>query len=157
MWVLDLLRKLKGRADEIAAACDSVFADLIFTTAWGTDQRGVLGQEAFQTTPARSRLAEHPAVRSPPHICHSSPDGWSRTEGGVRATWTCERRVHPRHLLARASAYAGRGCFQDGSSPAEGHVVVTHSPAKTPKHQSSNSPGCCVLRAEKGGMAWRAN
>jgi len=34
MWVLDLLRKLKGRTDE-AAACDSVFADLIFTTARG--------------------------------------------------------------------------------------------------------------------------
>jgi integrase len=36
MWVLDLLRKLKGRADVVgAAACDSVFADLIFTTARG--------------------------------------------------------------------------------------------------------------------------
>jgi integrase len=34
MWVFDLLRKLKGRTDE-AAACDSVFADLIFTTARG--------------------------------------------------------------------------------------------------------------------------
>jgi hypothetical protein len=31
--VLDLLRKLKGRADVGGAACDSVFADLIFTTA----------------------------------------------------------------------------------------------------------------------------
>ena len=35
MWVLDLLRKLKGRADVVGAACDSVFADLIFTTARG--------------------------------------------------------------------------------------------------------------------------
>ena len=35
MWVLDLLWKLKGRADEAGAACDSVFADLIFTTARG--------------------------------------------------------------------------------------------------------------------------
>jgi integrase len=35
MWVLNLLRKLKGRADEVVAACDSRFADLIFTTARG--------------------------------------------------------------------------------------------------------------------------
>ena len=35
MWVLDLLRKLKGGADEGGAACDSVFAELIFTTARG--------------------------------------------------------------------------------------------------------------------------
>ncbi len=35
MWVLDLLRKLKSRPDEAGAACDSVFADLIFTTARG--------------------------------------------------------------------------------------------------------------------------
>ena len=34
-WVLNLLRKLKGRADEVGTACDSVFADLIFTTARG--------------------------------------------------------------------------------------------------------------------------
>jgi integrase len=33
--VLDLLRKLKGGADEDGAACDSVMADLIFTTARG--------------------------------------------------------------------------------------------------------------------------
>ena len=35
MWVPDLLRKLKGGADEAGAACDSVFADLIFTTTRG--------------------------------------------------------------------------------------------------------------------------
>jgi integrase len=35
MWVLDLLRKLKGGADEAGAACDSVFADLIFSTTRG--------------------------------------------------------------------------------------------------------------------------
>jgi integrase len=35
MWVLDLLRKLKGGLDEARASCDSVFADLIFTTARG--------------------------------------------------------------------------------------------------------------------------
>jgi integrase len=35
LWVLDLLRKLKGRADEAGAACASVFADLIFTTTRG--------------------------------------------------------------------------------------------------------------------------
>jgi integrase len=35
MWVLDLLRKLKGGVGENKAACDSVFADLIFTTARG--------------------------------------------------------------------------------------------------------------------------
>jgi hypothetical protein len=32
------------------------------------------------------------------------------------------------YLLARASAYAGRSCCQDGSSPAERPVVVTLSP-----------------------------
>ena len=32
MWVLDLLRKLKGRSEEAGAPRDSVFADLIFTT-----------------------------------------------------------------------------------------------------------------------------
>jgi integrase len=35
MWVLDLLRKLKGGVGEAEAACDSVFADLIFTTTRG--------------------------------------------------------------------------------------------------------------------------
>jgi integrase len=35
MWVFDLLRKLKCRADEAGSACDSVFADLIFTAARG--------------------------------------------------------------------------------------------------------------------------
>src|SRR5260370_5024000 len=35
MWVLNLLRKLKGGADEAGAACASGFADLIFTTARG--------------------------------------------------------------------------------------------------------------------------
>jgi integrase len=35
MWVLDRLRKLKGGADEVGAACDSRFADLIFTKARG--------------------------------------------------------------------------------------------------------------------------
>ncbi len=35
MWVLDLLRKLKGGVGEAEAACDSVFADLIFTTTHG--------------------------------------------------------------------------------------------------------------------------
>jgi integrase len=35
MWVFDLLRKLKGRADDVGTATDSVFADLIFTTARG--------------------------------------------------------------------------------------------------------------------------
>jgi integrase len=35
MWVLDLLRKLKSRPDEAGAGRDSVFADLIFTTARG--------------------------------------------------------------------------------------------------------------------------
>jgi integrase len=35
MWVLDLLRKRKGVLGETGAACDSVFADLIFTNARG--------------------------------------------------------------------------------------------------------------------------
>ena len=35
MWVLDLLRKLKGGADEAGAARHSLFADLVFTTARG--------------------------------------------------------------------------------------------------------------------------
>ena len=35
MWVLGLLRKLKGRTDEAGAARDSVFVDLIFTTTRG--------------------------------------------------------------------------------------------------------------------------
>ena len=35
VWVLDLLRKLKRRTDEVGPTCDSVFADLIFTTARG--------------------------------------------------------------------------------------------------------------------------
>jgi integrase len=35
MWVLNLLRKLKGGADEAGAACASEFADLIFTTTRG--------------------------------------------------------------------------------------------------------------------------
>jgi integrase len=35
MWVLDLLRRLRARADEAGTACDSVMADLIFTTARG--------------------------------------------------------------------------------------------------------------------------
>jgi len=35
MWVLDLLRKLKGGVGEAEAACESVFADLIFTTTRG--------------------------------------------------------------------------------------------------------------------------
>ena len=35
MWVLDLLRKLKSGADEEGAACDSAFAELIFTTTRG--------------------------------------------------------------------------------------------------------------------------
>src|SRR5258708_20329868 len=35
MWVLDLLRKLRARADAADTACDSVMADLIFTTARG--------------------------------------------------------------------------------------------------------------------------
>src|SRR5258707_14177108 len=35
MWVLNLLRNLKGRADEAGAACASVFADLIFATTRG--------------------------------------------------------------------------------------------------------------------------
>ena len=35
MWVLDLLRKLKGGVGETEAACDSVFADLVFTTTRG--------------------------------------------------------------------------------------------------------------------------
>jgi integrase len=34
-WVLGLLRKLKGGVDEAGAACNSVFADLIFTTTRG--------------------------------------------------------------------------------------------------------------------------
>jgi integrase len=39
IWVLDLLRKLKGGVGEAEAACDSVFADLIFTTARGEPTR----------------------------------------------------------------------------------------------------------------------
>ncbi len=35
MLVFDLLRKLKGRVDDVGTATDSVFADLIFTTARG--------------------------------------------------------------------------------------------------------------------------
>src|SRR5258707_12329853 len=35
MWVLDLLRKLRARADAADTACDSVMAGLIFTTARG--------------------------------------------------------------------------------------------------------------------------
>lgn len=35
MWVLDLLQKLKGGADEAGAARDSEFADLIFSTTRG--------------------------------------------------------------------------------------------------------------------------
>jgi len=35
MWVLDLLRKLKGRADKPEVTRDSVFGDLIFTTTHG--------------------------------------------------------------------------------------------------------------------------
>jgi len=34
-WVIDLLRKMKGRADELGTDCHSVFSDLIFTTARG--------------------------------------------------------------------------------------------------------------------------
>jgi integrase len=34
-WVLDLLRKLKAGADERGAACGSIFAELIFTSARG--------------------------------------------------------------------------------------------------------------------------
>jgi integrase len=32
-WVLELLRKLKDKADAAGEMCDSAFADLIFTTA----------------------------------------------------------------------------------------------------------------------------
>jgi integrase len=35
VWVLDLLRKLKGGADEAGPVRDSAFADLIFTTVHG--------------------------------------------------------------------------------------------------------------------------
>lgn len=34
-WVMDLLRKMKGKADKSRPASDSVFADLIFTTVRG--------------------------------------------------------------------------------------------------------------------------
>jgi len=34
-WILELLRRLKDEADRTSGACDSVFADLIFTTARG--------------------------------------------------------------------------------------------------------------------------
>jgi integrase len=34
-WVIELLRKLKGSTEKSEPACDSVFADLIFTTADG--------------------------------------------------------------------------------------------------------------------------
>jgi integrase len=43
MWVLDLLRKLKAGADEAEATCDSVFADLIFTTTRGGEPLQELG------------------------------------------------------------------------------------------------------------------
>ena len=112
------------------------------------------GQEAFQTTPARSRFAEHPALRSPPHICHSCPNGWSRAESSVRATWTCERRVHPGHLLTRASAYAGGSCFKNGGSPAERPVVVTHFP---PNPKSSTAPTAPFCEQRKEVCPCRAN
>ncbi len=64
MWVIDLLRKLKGGADEAGAACDSVFAAVANRSTRNT------WQKAFQTALARSWFAEHSTVRPAPHIGH---------------------------------------------------------------------------------------
>ena len=106
-----------------------VFADLIFTTTRGEPiNEEYLVKKHFKPL---LREAGLPNIRLY-DLRHTSAtlasNGWSRAEGSVRATWTCERRVHPGHLLARASAYAGRSCCQDGSSPAEWPFVVTRFP-----------------------------
>jgi hypothetical protein len=65
MWVLDLLRKLKGGVDEAGSGAESVFTELIFTTA-----RGDPINEEYLVKKIRS---DH--RRSREHLDDSHPDG----------------------------------------------------------------------------------
>jgi integrase len=85
-WVLELLRRMKDKTQAPGEACDTAFADLIFTTAHGDPiKRRVPGKEALQATPAGSWSAEHSTVRSPSHIRNACPHGRSSAQGGIRA------------------------------------------------------------------------
>jgi integrase len=91
MRVLDLLRKLKSVPDEAGAACDLVFADLIFTTARGEPING-----STRSTWSRS-ISNHFCEK---RVCRTSgstisathlrllPDGGGRAQSSVRAAWT---------------------------------------------------------------------
>ena len=65
MWALDLFRKLKGGADEAGAGCDSVFAELIFTTARGNPINEEYLVKKIRSDHHRSRV----------HLDDSHPDG----------------------------------------------------------------------------------
>jgi integrase len=103
MWVLDLLRKLKGGVGETEAACNSVFADLIFTTTRGEPtSEEYLVKKHFKPL---LREAGLPNIRLY-DLRHTSAT-LALTVGVApkvvsEQLWPCERRVHPGHLLARA-------------------------------------------------------
>ena len=157
MWVLDLLRKLKGRADEAGAACDSVFADLIFTTARGEPiNEEYLVKKHFKPL---LREAGLPNIRLY-DLRHTSatlaltvgvaPKVVSEQLGHASAAFTLDTYSHVLpHMQEEAAA-------KDGSSPAERHVVVTHFPAK-PQTSIINSPGCSVREQRKEVSPCRAN
>ena len=85
MWVLGLLRKLRGGAGEgWGGVCNSVFAELIFTTTRGEPiNEEYLVKKHFKPLLREAGLPNIRLYDLPPHICHSCPNGWSRAESSV--------------------------------------------------------------------------
>ena len=153
MWVLDLLRKLKGGVGETEAACDSVFADLIFTTTRGEPtSEEYLVKKHFKPL---LREAGLPNIRLY-DLRHTSatlaltvgvaPKVVSEQLGHASAAFTLDTYSHVLPHMQEEAAARMEAALLNGLS------FQPISPPK-PKTSINDSPGCSVLRAEKGGMA----
>jgi integrase len=112
VWVLDLLRKLNRRADEVGPICDSRFADLIFTTARGEPiNEEYLVKKHFKPI---LREAGLPNIRlydlrdtSATLALTVGVNSGRLAEGRVRAARAHQRSVHTGCLFACPAAHAG--------------------------------------------------
>jgi integrase len=123
VWVLDLLQKLKGGADEGGAACDSGFADLIFTTARGEPineeylvkkhfkpllrEAGLPNIRLYDLRHTSATLAEHKTLRSAAYCRDPGLDRGCFTKDCVGATRAYKRSFHIGCVFTCIAPHAG--------------------------------------------------